>query len=54
MATKPDLDDLLRAQGRRTPNNPFSTPVEPPRITYRDPTADQAVANVMREQRGNR
>lgn len=39
---------------RRTPNNPWIDPVEPPRITYSDPTAEQAIANVLRERRGRR
>lgn len=37
------------AQPRRTPNNPWSTPLEPERRTYADPTADRAIGNVDRE-----
>lgn len=63
MASKPTLDDLLRAdQARaeamakglpRRQNNPFM-PEAPPRsgITYKDEVGNTAVANVMREQRG--
>lgn len=64
MAKKLTLDDLLRADQARAEalarglprrgNNPYSSPVEPLRRMYADPTADQAVANVMREQRGKR
>lgn len=50
---KKSLDELLRRQERKTPNNPWATPADgPSRITYRDDTGNTAVANVMREQRG--
>lgn len=39
---------------RRTPNNPYTTPVEPERRTYADPTADAAIGNVDRERRRKR
>lgn len=58
---RPSLEDLVRAEearamapARKTPSNPFVAPTEPERRTYADPTADEAIANVMREQRGRR
>lgn len=65
MASKPTLDDLLRAdQARaeataknlpRRQNNPFM-PEPTPRsgITYKDDVGNTAVANVMRQQRDQR
>jgi hypothetical protein len=35
----------------RAGNNPYSSPPEPERRTYSDPTADQAIGNVDRERR---
>lgn len=54
MGEKPDLDRLLRTQERRTPQNPWASAPEPPRLAYRDPTGETAAGNVDRERRGKR
>lgn len=42
-------EQILRRM--RAGNNPYSSPPEPERRTYSDPTADQAIANADRDRR---
>lgn len=59
MKPTPDLYDRLRADAMRAAQtaprrgrNPWEPTEEPTRRTYADPTADEALRNITREQRG--
>lgn len=58
MKPTPDLYDRLRADAARAAQkaprrgrNPWEPIEEPSRRTYADPTADEALRNIAREQR---